>query len=460
MERLSAMDLSMLWPDEFGWPQDIGALAIMDGSRLLDANGRFRIDAVRAAIDSRLHLVRRFRQVLYVPRRGLGWPLWVDAPAFQLGDHVRVLPLPEPADEAQLLRTVEALRRRRLDRSRPLWEMWFLPGLTDGRVGMFMKMHHAVADGVAGVATLGAFLDAVPDVPVGPAPPWTPVPAPSTRQLFDDNLRRRRDSLRRAFSTISHPVAAARRVRVALPALRETFAEGRAPRTSLNRPIGSDRRLAVIRGSIDRVRDVADAHDATINDVLMTAVAGGLHDLLRDRGEPVDHVVLRAYVPVSLHQGQHGRAEGNLDGMMVIPLPIGVLDPARRLRLIAAETRRRKSKHRPPGGTLLRNSVIQRAFLHVLARQPWANAYVANVPGPPVPLYLAGAPLLEVFPMVPLTGNLTLGVGALSYAGQFNLAAVADRDACPDVEVFAAGVRAALQELGASAPVTTVSGAR
>ena len=459
MERLSAMDLSMLWPDDFGWPQDIGALAILDGSTLLGSDGRFRIDAVRAAIDSRLHLVRRFRQVLYVPRRGLGWPLWVDAPAFHIGDHVRLLPLPEPADEAQLLQAVESLRRRRLDRSRPLWEMWFLPGLTEGRVGMFMKLHHAVADGVAGVATLGAFLDAVPDMPVAPAPPWTPVPAPSTRQLFEDNLWQRRDSLRRAFSTIFHPVAAARQVRVALPALRETFAEGRAPRTSLNRPIGPDRRLAVIRGSIDRVRDVADAHGATINDVLMTAVAGGLHDLLRSRGEPVDHIVLRAYVPVSLHQGQR-RAEGNLDGMMVIPLPIGVRDPTRRLRLIAVETRRRKSKHRSRGGTLLRNSVIQRAFLRVLARQPWGNAYVANVPGPPVPLYLAGAPLLEVFPMVPLTGNLTLGVGALSYAGQFNLTAVADRDACPDVEVFAAGARAALQELGASAPVTAVSGAR
>jgi diacylglycerol O-acyltransferase / wax synthase len=460
MERLSAMDLSMLWPDDLGWPQDIGALAILDGSGLLDSDGRFRIDAVRAAIDSRLHLVRRFRQVLYVPRRGLGWPLWVDAPAFELGDHVRVLPLPQPADEAQVLQAVERLRRRRLDRSRPLWEMWFLPGLTDGRVGMFVKVHHAVADGVAGVATLGAFLDAVPDAAASPAPPWTPLPAPSTRQLLEDNLRRRHDSLRRVFRTISHPVSTARQLRVALPALRETFAEGRAPRTSLNRPIGPDRRLAVIRGSIDRVRDVADAHDATINDVLMAAVAGGLHDLLRGRGEPVDDVVLRAYVPVSLHHGTHGRAEGNLDGMMVIPLPIGVLDPTRRLRLIAAETRQRKSKHRPPGGTLFRNSVIQRAFLRVLARQPWANAYVANVPGPPVPLYLAGAPLLEVFPMVPLTGNLTLGVGALSYAGQFNLTAVADRDTCPDVEVFAAGVRTALQELGASTPVTAVSGAR
>jgi WS/DGAT/MGAT family acyltransferase len=447
----------MLWPDDVGWPQDIGALAILDGSRLLDSDGRFRIEVVRAAIEGRLHLVRRFRQLLYMPRRGLGWPLWVDAPAFDVRDHVRVFPLPEPTDEAQLLRATEHLRRRRLDRSRPLWEMWFLPGLSGGRVGMFMKVHHAIADGVAGVATLGVFLDAGPAAADAPVQPWTPAAAPSARELFEDNLRRRVDALGRAFSTLARPVTALRHMRDAWPAVRETLAEERAPRTSLNRPIGPDRRLAVIRSNVDRAGEIATAHGATINDVLMAAVAGGLHDLLRGRGEHVGDLVLRVYVPVSLRQGQRGRAEGNLDGMMVVPLPIGVLDPVRRLRLIAAETTERKKRNRPRAGTLLRNGVIQRLFLRVMAHQRWANAYVANVPGPPVPLYFAGAPLLEVFPVVPLTGNITLGVGALSYAGQFNITAVADRDACPDVDVFAQGVRDALHELAAPALVTPLA---
>lgn len=166
VERLTAEDQLMLWPDEI-WPQEIGALSILDASSLLDPGGRFRIEAVREVIASRLHVVPRFRQLLYVPRRGLGGPLWVDAPAFDLGDHVRVVPLPAPGDEAALLLATEQLRRRRLDRSRPLWEMSFLPGLPENRVGMFVKMHHAIADGIAGVATLGALLDAALDAMPG-----------------------------------------------------------------------------------------------------------------------------------------------------------------------------------------------------------------------------------------------------------------------------------------------------
>jgi hypothetical protein len=141
MERLTAQDQLMLWPDEI-WPQDIGALAVLDGSSLLDTDGRFRIEAVREAVAARLHLVPRFRQLLYVPPRRLGGPLWVDAANFELSDHIAEFRLPRPGDEAQLLLTIEQLRQRRLDRSRPLWQMWFLTGLPDRRVGLFVRIHH------------------------------------------------------------------------------------------------------------------------------------------------------------------------------------------------------------------------------------------------------------------------------------------------------------------------------
>lgn len=167
MERLTANDRVMLWPDAI-WPQEIGALAVLEGTVLLDSSGEVRIEEVRRAVESRLHLVPRFRQLLYVPRPGLGGPLWVDATTFNLADHVRIAPLPAPGDEATLLSAVQRLRRRRLDRSRPLWEMWFLPGLPDKRVGLFVRMHHAIADGIAGLATVGAFLDPVPDPPPSP----------------------------------------------------------------------------------------------------------------------------------------------------------------------------------------------------------------------------------------------------------------------------------------------------
>jgi diacylglycerol O-acyltransferase / wax synthase len=447
IERLTAADLMLVWPEARGWPQDIGGLAILDGHRLLDASGRVRIDAARHHIGRRLHLVPRFRQLLCLPGVGLGWPLWADAPSFDIGDHVGVFPVQPPGGDAEVLRGCETLCRRPLPRSRPLWEMWFLPGLPDGRVGLFMKMHHAIADGVAGVATLGAFVDAEPERPETTAPPWTPAPMPSKSDLLADNLRRRRHGVERALRALAHPVATLRRVQGALPALREMFAEGSAPKTSVNRPIGSDRRLAVIRSDLEVVRRIAHTHHAKINDVLLAAVARGYRALLRSRREPIEGLVLRAFVPVSLHQEQAGEARGNVDAGMVVPLPIDEPDDSRLLERIAAESAERKTKTRPPAGDLFGSIVVQRAFLLYMPYQRVMNAYVADVPGPPVHLHFAGAPIRELFPLVPITANLTIGVGALSYTDQFNVTVVADRKLCPDLDTFVGGMKHSLDAL-------------
>ncbi len=447
LDRVTAADLMLIWPEEEGWPQYIGALVILDGRALFDADGGSLIERVREAIDRRLHRAPRFRQVLYWPGTGLGWPVWADAQSFDITEHVDVHPVPPPGDEPQLLVACETLRRRPLPRARPLWAMWLLTGLPDERVGFFIKMHHAIADGVAGVATLAAFFDSVPDPPEMGAPAWSPSPLPSTRELFRDNMRRRRREFDRALSAVAQPIATARRLRRSWPAAREIFAEGRAPRTSVNRRIGSDRRLAIIRSSLDVARNIAHTHGATVNDVLMTAVAAGYADLLRSRGEPIEGVVLRAFVPVSLHREQPGEAQGNVDAGMLVPLPIGQRDDIRRLANIAAETAERKKKSRPPAGSMFRTVLLQRAFLRLMPRQRFMNAYVANVPGPSIPLYFAGAPLVEIVPIVPLTANVSIGVGALSYAGQFNLAVIGDRDLCPDLEVFVDGVRRSLGAL-------------
>jgi WS/DGAT/MGAT family acyltransferase len=276
---------------------------------------------------------------------------------------------------------------------------------------------------------------------------------PPGRDVFEDNVRRRIQAAGNALSKFAHPIDSSRQVRRGWLSVRDTFAEARAPRTSLNRRIGSGRRLAIIRSRLDVAKEIAHAHHVKLNDVFMAAVSGGLRDLLRGRGERVEDVVLRAFVPVSLHQEEPGPARGNREGVMIVPLPIGVLDPVRRLQLIAADTvERKKEVFRPPAGMVARNRVIQRAMIRQYARQRLANTYLTNIPGPPMPLYLAGAPLLEMLPIVPLTGNVTLGVGALSYAGQFNVAAVADRDGCPDVDVFAEGMRNALRALASSVP--------
>jgi diacylglycerol O-acyltransferase / wax synthase len=451
LERLTASDLFVLLWDDFGWSGDIGALAILDGTTLLDDDGRLRIEAVRRQLEPRLHLVPRFRQLLYRPRRGLGWPLWVDAPSFDLADHVRVHPLAAPADQAQLLQACEQLARRRLDPARTLWEAWFLPGLPQGRVGLFLRAHHAMADGIAGVAAFGALLDLTADAPTPVAPPWTPTPIPTPGELLHDNLRRRAQGLNHAWSSLAHPSRTLRRARAAWPTWREFFAEQRAPHTSLNRPIGANRKLATVGSRLELAKQIAHEHHAKVNDVMLAAVAGGLRELLARRAEPIEQLVLRAMVPISLHREQPGQASGNQDGSMAVPLPLGEPDHVRRLQLIAAETAARKHKAHPQAGSgLFRFALAQRVFLRLFARQRLVNITVTNVPGPSVPLYLAGARLLELFPVVSLAGNLTLAVAVLSYAGQLNLTAVADQDGCGDVEVFAQGVRSALDDLARS----------
>jgi diacylglycerol O-acyltransferase / wax synthase len=447
MERLTPEDQLMLWPDEI-WPQDIGALALLEGSSLLDPDDRFRIGDVRDAIAGRLDLVPRFRQLLYVPPRRLGGPLWVDAPAFDLTDHIAVLPLPAPGDEAQLLLTIEQLRRRRLDRSRPLWEMWFLTGLPERRVGLFVRMHHAIADGMAGVATIATFLDATPNAVPGSRRRWIQAPMPTDGELLDDQQRRRHQQLRRALSMLTHPVATGRHVLAAWPAMRELLADRPVRATSLDQVVGSDRNLSLIRSSLELVKEVAHTNDATVNDVLLTVTAGGLRGLLSSRGEPIDGAVLRIYVPVSLHHEPQVQARGNLIAQMVIPLPIGVPDPCLRLQLIAKETAQRKAKSRPSLGIVPHRGIAGRAFLKLVDRQR-VNVTSADIPGPEMPLYLAGARLLEVFPMVQLIGKVSLAVGAMSYAGQFNVMAVADNDAYPDIDVFTASAENELRTLAA-----------
>ncbi|HCU92779.1 MAG TPA: wax ester/triacylglycerol synthase family O-acyltransferase, partial [Actinobacteria bacterium] len=237
-------------------------------------------------------------------------------------------------------------------------------------------------------------------------------------------------------------------------AWREVLTEHPAPRTSLNHPVGASRRLALIRGRLDPVKHIAHAHHATVNDAVLAAVAGGLRQLLASRGEDIQHLMQRAMVTISLHQEQPGHAEGNKPGWMMVPLPLGEPDPARRLQLIAAGTAARKHKTRPQAGSgIFRFAAGQRAWYRHFPRQRSVNLVVTNAPGPPVPLYLAGAQLLELFPMMPVMGNLTLVVAVLSYAGQLNLTAVADHDHCPDLEIFTNGVRSALDDLARSAPV-------
>jgi diacylglycerol O-acyltransferase / wax synthase len=449
VDRLSAEDRLTLWPDEL-WPQDIGALVLLDGAPLLDASGEVRLGAIREVISSRLHLLPRFRHVVHEPPRGLGGPLWIDAPAFDLDDHLHVATVPAPGDEKQLLATVERIRRRRLDRRRPLWELWILTGLDNGRLGLFVRLHHVVADGMAGVASVAVFLDPAATVTPMTAPtPWTPTPAPSRRALAADALSSAAGRLRARLAMLMHPAETARRARAGWPALRELIAGRPGPRTSLGGVIGPDRTLALVRADLEQVRQTAHAHGATVNDVLLTATTGGVRALLKSRGDPVDENV-PIYIPVTLRRAGAGPQGGNLISQLVVHLPLGVPDPLERLHRIAGETAQRKREAHPSLGTMFHNKLLSAVMLKLIIHQH-INLTSADLPGPTVPLHLSGARVLEVFPLLNLIGNVTLGVGALSYSGQLGMLVVADAAIYPDLDVLAQAMR---DELDALAPTT------
>ena len=450
IERLSAEDALMLWPDA-RWPQDVGALVLLEGGRLLDDTGRFDIDVARQAVAARLDLVPRFHQLLHVPPRRLGGPFWADAPRFEIAEHVLETSVPAPADERQLLLTVECLRRRRLDPSRPLWEMWFLTGLPDRRLALFIRFHHAIADGMAGIATMASFLDADPDAMPSPPAAWSPEPSPTVADLLQDVRVRQGEQRRQTVAHVAHPIATGRRVMAALPALRELVAERPYPVTSLDLLVGQDRNLALTRARLDLIKDIAHANRAKVNDVLLTAIAGGIRALLISRGEAVEGLSVGIYVAVSLHRGVSSEATGNLISQMAVPLPVDTADPMTRLRVIAESTAERKALRRPSLGGMPHGRVFGRALLWLIGRQH-INVMSSDLPGPNIPLYFAGARLLEVFPMVQLIARNSLAVGALSYAGGFNVMAVADRDGFPDLALFMGGFHGDLETMAAATP--------
>ena len=439
LDRLTLQDEMYLRVEARGAPMHVAGLLFLDGGPLLDERGAVRLDAIRAHVNERLS--PRLRQVLLRTGLGEGPQVWVDDPDFDIAAHVRTRSVPSPDDEASLLGVVEELNEPSLPRSRPLWELWLLSGLSNGRLAMLIRLHHVVADGIAALALLGDWFDFDADPVAQAFPDGKPGPAPSRRDLLDDNRRRIARHMAKGASSLLHPTRwlpeAAATARTAVGAL----SEGLAPRTSLNGPVGSRRRLLLARADLGRVKAVAHAHGAKVNDVALAAIAGGARALLEHRGEATD-VELRAMVPVS-ERSPGGRLRGgNLLAVIVVPLPVGERDAVRRLERIAQDTLERKKR------PIRQWDQFPTAITAVMNHQRFVNLFTSNMPGPTVPWYFAGARVLEMFQIAPVQGNVALNVGVLSYDGSLGIDMVGDADVIPDLESFADGLHATLEELG------------
>ena len=463
--RLTALDSSFLHIERGGAHMHVAACATFEGrapshEELIDA------------IESRLHLVPRYRQRLAFVPFGQGRPVWVDDPHFNPSYHVRHTALPHPGDEEQLRRLTGRVFSQALDRSKPLWEVWLVEGLTGDRFALLSKTHHALVDGISGVDIITVLFDASPE-PMPVAPPdheWQPKPVPHDAQLLADALLERAtvpaEIARGMRASLRGPRALARRFGSALVGVGAMAWAGLqpAPPSIFNVPVGPHRRFTWVRGELGQFKAIKNELGGTVNDVVLAVVTGALGRYMRLHDEPTDAVSLRAMVPMSTRAEIERGALGNRVTAMWAPLPVGITDPVKRLNTISAEMRVLKDSGQAVGAEVLTAlsgfappTIVSQAA-RLAARQRLFNLVVTNVPGPQLPLYLLGRRLDAIFPMVPLTSNTALGIAIMSYDGQLNFGLTTDYDGLPDVEVLADELRSAIAELAAAAGVPTPSG--
>jgi len=487
MVRLTGLDSAFLAFESPTTHLHVMGVLVLDPA---EVPGGLTFARVRRLVADRVPAVPPFRQRLVDVALGLQHPVLVDDPDFDLDVHVRRHSLPTPGGRAELDELVADLASRPLDRTRPLWEFHVVEGLAGGHLAVVAKVHHAIVDGMAGTEVLASFLDLDPDPgprrlfgaerpprrptagepdgspgagdPERPAVPgWAPPPLPGEV----DQLRQALAALpgqveavgRSLVRTVQAAVARSERSReqpsTAVPGPFD------APATSLNRAIGARRRVATADLSLAEVRQVGEVLGGTVNDVVLAVVAGALRDLLASRGEAPE-TSLVAMVPVSVRTGEGAGELGNQVTGTLVSLATGVVDPAARLGQIREGAAAAKEQARSSGGQVLAawaDAVAPgvtsqlarlvsglRVFDHV---RPPCNVIVSNVPGPDVPLYLAGARLVSLHPIGPIAEGVGLNITVFTYRDAVHVGLLGCWDLVPDLAVLAAGLATSLAEL-------------
>ncbi len=448
VERLTAQDASFLYLEDPDTPMHVGGVLVLEcPAGVLDHDAL--VDLVRA----RLPLVPRYRQrVLEVPGH-LANPVWVDDPDFDVSYHVRRSALPRPGNEEQLLDLVARLTARPLDRRRPLWEMYLVEGLAEGRSAVITKTHPALVDGLSAIDIGQVILDESPDAEAPQADPggWRPRRAPGQVALVweavEEYLQRPSAVVETARTAVGDVRATAARwagVAGGIVTAAARTAVRPAPVSPLNAPIGRQRRVAVARAALDDVKVIRKAGGGTVNDVLHTVVTGALREWLLSRGEPVvGSTSVRALVPVSVRSDEDD--DTSRVSSLLVDLPVGEPNPRVRLARISYAMRALTPSSQSVGAdTLSALSGFAPPTLHALGARAASglsrrlfNLLVTNVPGPQTPRYAGGARMVEVFPVVPLAKGQGLAIGLTSYDGTVYVGLNADRDSISDVDVLA-----------------------
>jgi len=453
-ERLTAADAAFLHLESPREPQHVGSLSVLEGGPLRDETGRIRFDEIKAHVERRLVQVPRLRQKVMDVPLSQGRPIWIDDDQFAIDHHVRLTSLPRPGDDDQLATLMGRLQSLPLDRTRALWEMWLVDGLAHDEVGMIIKTHHALGDGIANVDMAMALVDLEP-TPFGTSTDteideWLPRPAPHPTRLLADSvgeqLSRPLDFVKSAVKVARDPAPffdAMANVGKALGVM--AVSPDPAP---WNQPVSSHRRWAHADVPMSLVADIRARRDVTLNDVVLAACSGALRSFLHDRDVDVDDPDRRltAMVPVSRRNAdQHGDTLGNLISVVIVELPVVEPDPVVRLDRVHERCVEAKGSGIIDGAEFMVSladgvPALAPTLTRLLTRKIPMNLVITNVPGPPVPLYLGGARILRTYPYVEVLDNEGLTIAVVSYDGQLYFGVTGDRDLLPDLELVTGAI--------------------
>jgi diacylglycerol O-acyltransferase / wax synthase len=464
MRRMTPLDTWFLHVEDEADHMHIGSVGTFAGppppySELLDA------------IAAKLTEIPRYRQRFRSVPLGVARPVWVDDPHFRLEYHVRHTAIPSPGGGRELRNLVGRVMGQQLDRRRPLWETWFVEGLSGGRWAMVSKVHHCVVDGIAGTDLLAVVLDPSPDAPRPVRTTWQPEAEPSSVRLLRDAATdlatTPAEQWRAVRAFVRRPQRVVREAAGAVVGLTGLTRLVRPmPPNSLTGPIGPHRRWAWVDAELGTAKLVRQRLGGTVNDVVLTAITTGYRTLLHERGELGPDTTVRTMVPVSLRTDDERGDYHNRVAAIFISLPVTVDDPSERYAAVRAQTEAMKSSGEPVATAALVSisgiappmflGVAMRAATRLVQRQGqrYVTTVTTNVPGPQVPLYLLGRRMLSAHPYVPIAEGIRTGVAIFSYDGALSFGVTADYDTVPDLDVLTGGIAEGMAELLSAAPPT------
>lgn len=473
MKRLTGLDASFLALETPSSHMHVAGLGIYDPSGV---EGGFSLEKLIEAYSGRLHLAPPFRQRLVNVPFGLHHPLWIEDPDFDIRRHVRHTAIPAPGGPEELSNLVGRLVALPLDRSRPLWEIWLIEGLEGGKVGLLSKVHHAAIDGASGNELLVALLDLTPEIAEHvPETEWVPDRIPSDAELLTyaaTSLARQPVRVAKALARTATGALEVRRMGRSSGASVLPPAPFSAPRTSFNAALTPDRSYAFTSLDLPTVKAVKNAIGCTVNDIVLALCGGALREYLGNRGEVPD-APLVAMVPMSVRGDDQRDAMGNQVSSMLTSLATDVDDPIDRLKVIHEVMVHAKEQQKAIGADTLQEwsefaapALLGRAA-RLYSRMKWADAHrpifnvtISNVPGPPFPLYSAGARLLANYPVGPIMDGSGLNMTVMSYLDQLDFGLLACPDVLDDVWGLADGLHSALAELVDATGVTADDAAK